>query len=143
MLREYGITLRGGAYKTIRNGTATAGLVSSASHPGMWHAVRDGHCDCEGFSFRGKCSHIEALEATALVEAWEAHKQEREALEREAEELAARLEALLGKLAQAQEAEDGAWRQVQEMAQETGKPKEKKREEKAAPHADTLAGAAA
>ncbi|MBI4497075.1 MAG: hypothetical protein HY689_04145, partial [Chloroflexi bacterium] len=80
-------------------------------------------------------------EATGLVEAWGARKKERETLEREAEDLAAKLEAILSKLAQAQEAEDGAWLQVQEMAQETEKPKGK--EKKKAPPAVALAGAAA
>ncbi|MBI4498786.1 MAG: hypothetical protein HY689_12910 [Chloroflexi bacterium] len=139
MLKEYGVTIKGKEYRAIRNGTAPAGLVSSASHPGEWHTVKSGACDCPGFSYRGKCSHLGALAATALVERWEAHKGEREALEREAEALAARLEAILGKLALAQEAEDGAWLQVQEMAQETEKPKGKKK----APPAVPLAGAAA
>lgn len=40
-------------------------LVASKSEFGVWHAVErlNGrlHCDCHGFTFRGKCRHLAAF----------------------------------------------------------------------------------
>jgi hypothetical protein len=41
-------------------------LVASASEPGTYHRVRLGpveHCDCKGFQYRGRCRHVEAVQA--------------------------------------------------------------------------------
>jgi len=41
-------------------------LASSVSRPGVWHAVRDGRCDCEGAQAGRYCKHVAAVElATA------------------------------------------------------------------------------
>ncbi len=63
--------------QAIRLGTET--LVASKSQPGGWYKVgRDAHgkmvCQCKGWSFRGHCRHIDAVElldwqARALAEA--------------------------------------------------------------------------
>lgn len=38
-------------------------LVASISHPGEWHAVKNGKCDCLGFQRRAACRHLRALTA--------------------------------------------------------------------------------
>jgi hypothetical protein len=42
-------------------------LVASRSVPGVWHEIRDGTCDCLGFTHFGSCRHIcAAKEASDL-----------------------------------------------------------------------------
>jgi hypothetical protein len=36
-------------------------LVASKSTPGGWHATRVGHCDCDGWTYRGTCRHERPL----------------------------------------------------------------------------------
>jgi hypothetical protein len=42
--------------KVARTGTV---YVASRSRKGLWHTVKDGRCDCQGFRHRGTCRHIE------------------------------------------------------------------------------------
>jgi hypothetical protein len=38
-----------------------AALVESTSHPGHWHEVKNGTCDCLGFSYGHGCRHLRAV----------------------------------------------------------------------------------
>ncbi len=63
MVVEQVVTVRANTYRVIP-GTDGA-LVSSATHQGGWHLVRDGQCDCPSSLYRRRCAHIDAV-AVAL-----------------------------------------------------------------------------
>lgn len=41
-------------------------LVESASKPGLFHVTTESSCSCKGFSYRHRCSHLPAGEATVV-----------------------------------------------------------------------------
>jgi hypothetical protein len=43
-----------------RTGQAVS-LVPSQSRPNLWHLTTLTACDCLGFSYRGKCSHVDLV----------------------------------------------------------------------------------
>ena len=50
-----------------KTGRQLAVLVPSASVPGKYHLVTRATCDCKGFSYRGDCRHLRAVQAEALA----------------------------------------------------------------------------
>lgn len=48
---------------------AETALVSSASQPGTFHHVAFDICDCKGFEYRGRCRHIDAVQAARAIAA--------------------------------------------------------------------------
>lgn len=53
------VQVSGRRYQVI--GDTTKAMVSSASHVNGWHVIRNGACDCDGYKYRGRCSHLEAI----------------------------------------------------------------------------------
>lgn len=144
MMQQVAVSLKGTEYTVIKgtgngngNGNGTGALVSSKTTVGGWHVIKSGACDCEGFTHRGKCSHLAAVKAACVQERLGQAQQERETLEREAQELAATLDALRGKLAEAQDREKGARTELEALCGQA------KAEDKATPHAVELGGTAA
>lgn len=43
-----------------KTGQAVA-LVPSQSRPNLWHIATLDHCDCRGYAFRGRCSHVDQV----------------------------------------------------------------------------------
>jgi hypothetical protein len=46
-----------------RTGRQIAVAVPSKSVAGKYHLVSLGQCDCQGFAYRGTCSHLRAVQA--------------------------------------------------------------------------------
>jgi hypothetical protein len=58
-----------GLYEVIGSFGRLTGLVASKTVPNAFHVVKDGACDCEGFKFRKRCVHVEAVRLFNEIEA--------------------------------------------------------------------------
>lgn len=136
MMQQVAVRVKRGEYTVIK-GNGMGALVSSKTVAGAWHVVKAGACDCEGYAFRGKCSHLEAVKAACLREQLTAAQEVREQVQAEANELAAKLDALLVKVAEAQEREQAARRELEALTGET------EAQDAETPHAEQPASIAA
>lgn len=60
MVQSKTVDVRGIPYTVIAGSNGVA-LVSSKSEAGAYHVVKDGRCDCRGFAYRHRCSHLDAI----------------------------------------------------------------------------------
>ncbi|MCX6022662.1 MAG: hypothetical protein NTZ05_13215 [Chloroflexi bacterium] len=61
MVKAATATVRRGEYQVLA--VAGAVLVNSKTDAQGWHEVAGGRCDCHGYAYRGRCSHLDAVAA--------------------------------------------------------------------------------
>ena len=95
MMQQVVIATAKGEYSLIPGATGAA-LVSSKTTAGGWHVVKCGRCDCQGFEYRGRCAHLDAI---ACYQRQAAVRQELEVAAWALTEAAAAVERLSAELA--------------------------------------------
>lgn len=60
MVRSTTVLVDGRRYQVIHG--SNGDLVSSLTVTGAYHQIRNRACDCDGFKYRGRCSHLRAVD---------------------------------------------------------------------------------